>query len=172
MLTISQIIFLYIAFILVLSSVMVVLSRNLVHGALWLLLALVHIAALFLILNAEFLFVVQLMVYAGGILVLYLFTITLMNVDKESIKNRFYGNAPIVMATALTTLLTFVIVALSKFTLPTADKYSVEYVKGIGGNVVAVGQSLFTTYLFPFEVASVVLLLAMVGAIILVKKNI
>lgn len=172
MLTASQIIFLIIAAMLVLSSVMVVLSRNLVHGALWLLLALVNVAALFLTLNAEFLFAVQLMVYAGGILVLYLFTITLMNVDKESIKDRFYDNAPVVALTGLAALLTLGLAMFSKFTLPEAGKYSIDYVKEIGGNVVAVGRELFTTYLFPFEVASVILLLAMIGAIILVKKNI
>lgn len=156
----------------VVSSVMVIMSKNLVHGALWLLLAFVQIAALYLTLNAEFLAMVQIIVYGGGILVLYLFTITLMNVDKESVHNRFYGNGVAVMFTSLASLITIFLAAGSKFAVPAPGKYSVEYVQGIGGNVVAVGSELFTTYLFPFEVASVILLLAMVGAIILVKKNI
>lgn len=169
---ISQLIFFYFAAVIVISSILTVASRNLVHGALFLLLMFFHMAGLYVILNAEFLAMVQIIVYAGGILVLYLFTITLMNVDKEVIKERFHKNS--VMAASVASLILFSLVVLfagRQFTL-TEGAYSVEFVKANGGNAFLLGKELFTTFLFPFEVASVILLLAMVGAIVLVKKKI
>ncbi len=169
---ISQILFFYFAAVIVISSVLVVTSRNLVHGALYLLLMFFHMAGIYVLLNAEFLAMVQIIVYAGGILVLYLFTITLMNVDKEVIKERFHKNSiAVVSVTGLVLFSFFVLFAGRQISL-TEGGYGVDFVRTHGGNTFLLGKELFTTYLFPFEVASVILLLAMVGAIVLVKKKI
>ncbi|KPK97979.1 MAG: hypothetical protein AMJ90_10095 [candidate division Zixibacteria bacterium SM23_73_2] len=162
-------IFFIAAIILVFASVLVVVQRNPVHSALFLIAALCAQAILYLLLNATFLAVIQIIVYAGAIMVLFLFVIMLLNLKKDEFgperrkAQSFFG---ILFAVLLLMELGLVVkIGLSKLT-PADASLSFDF-----GGVQLVGKSLFTDYLFPFELTSVLLLVAMVGAIVLAKKK-
>ncbi len=157
--------FLYFAAVIVLTSILVVALRNPVYSALSLLIMFFHVAGLYVTLHAEFLAAVQIIVYAGAILVLYLFVVMLLNVKRDE---RYHVQAPAAAFLGLV-LLTEVMLLASRRTyqtapagLPVADQ---------AGNTETIGEVLYSTYLFPFEVASLILLVAMIGAIILSKKT-
>jgi len=137
--------FLYFGTVIVLAAILVVALRKPVYSVIALLVMFFHIAGLFVTLHAEFLAAVQLIVYAGAILVLYLFVVMLLNVKEDDSYQRQFRLG---MGLGL--------VALAE----------VIYI------VSAVGRALYTTYLFPFEVASLILLVAMIGAILMAKKGI
>lgn len=157
--------FLYFAAVIVLTSILVVALRNPVYSALSLLIMFFHVAGLYVTLHAEFLAAVQIIVYAGAILVLYLFVVMLLNVKRDE---RYHVQAPAAAFLGLV-LLTEIVLLASQRTyqaapagLPPADQ---------AGNTETIGEVLYSTYLFPFEVASLILLVAMIGAIILSKKT-
>ncbi len=157
--------FLYFAAVIVLTSILVVALRNPVYSALSLLIMFFHVAGLYVTLHAEFLAAVQIIVYAGAILVLYLFVVMLLDVKRDE---RYHVQAPAAAFLGLV-LLTEVVLLASQRTyqaapagLPAADQ---------AGNTETIGEVLYSTYLFPFEVASLILLVAMIGAIILSKKT-
>ena len=130
----------------------------------------IHVAGGFLLLNAEFLAALQIMVYAGAILVLYLFMIMLLDVKALAAQRQRHGSA------SLTPLLAGMMGALILWVLGPADfggqhGTATVAVVAAAGNVESVAMGLFTTYLLPFEVGSLILLVAMVGAILLAKKR-
>jgi NADH-quinone oxidoreductase subunit J len=128
-----------------------------------------HIAGLFVLLNAEFLAAVQLIVYAGAILILYLFVVMLLSVDKErqaARGNRFWP---------WMTAFGFMIVAeigilISKGSFPGEAGKTMQASTGAG--VMELGKALYSKYLIPFEIASVILLVGLVGAVMLAKKSV
>ncbi len=165
----------------------VILARNPVHCAIYLLGTLFSVAGMFATLWAEFLAVVQLLVYAGGIMVLFLFVIMLVDLEQRGlaieagrIANRIgtlhrwlWGSAAGVLAIALG-------MALSRAVLPHATEQGalMTAMRGpfagdgaVVGNVEYVGQLLYTSYLLPFELASVLLLVAMIGAIVVARRE-
>lgn len=157
--------FLYFAGVIVITSILVVALRNPVYSALSLLIMFFHVAGLYVTLHAEFLAAVQIIVYAGAILVLYLFVVMLLNVKRDE---RYHVQAPAAAFLGLV-LLTEIVLLVSQRTyqispagLPAPDQT---------GNTETIGEVLYSTYLFPFEVASLILLVAMIGAIILAKKT-
>ena len=166
-------VFFYFAGIIVLTSALVVALRNPVYSALSLLIMFFHVAGLYVTLHAEFLAAVQIIVYAGAILVLYLFVVMLLNVRRE---DRYHRQLPIGAFLGLT-ILTEVILLLiqrgtdSPVTTRTAEGVTVSDVGTAVGNTERIGEVLYSTYLFPFEVASLILLVAMIGAIILAKRD-
>jgi NADH-quinone oxidoreductase subunit J len=186
------------AAIVVFGAVGVVAMRQPVHSALFLLLSFFGVAALFITLNAEFLAAVQVLVYAGGIMVLFLFTIMLVNIRRtagEPYVHRQAG-AALLVAFLLLAVVGGTIVASSrtsgladagrpadpaKLSTTTISRTVTENVDGktvkkevteeVAGNSQAVAWGLYRDYLLPFEVASVFLLVAMIGAVVLGKRT-
>jgi NADH-quinone oxidoreductase subunit J len=162
---ISQLVFAYFAVVIIASAVLTITRRNLVHSVLFMLLLFFHIAGIFVLLNAEFLAAVQLIVYAGAILILYLFVVMLLNVDRESQANRANKYWPWITAFGL-------IIAAEIALLVLRGEFPGETDRTLraGTGVKELGIELYTKYLVPFEIASVVLLVGLVGAVMLAKK--
>ena len=165
--------FFYFASVIVLTAVLVVALRNPVYSVIALLVMFFHIAGLFVTLHAEFLAAVQLIVYAGAILVLYLFVVMILNLQQDDSYQRQvkWGLGLGLLALAE------VIAIITKAALPEEPAESAaaageSAAAAVAGNTEAVGKALYTTYLFPFEIASLILLVAMIGAIIMAKKGI
>jgi NADH-quinone oxidoreductase subunit J len=162
----------YFAGMIAISSMLVVALRNPVYSALSLLVMFFHVAGLYITLHAEFLAAVQLIVYAGAILVLYLFVVMILNVKQD---DRYHSQWRIA-AFICVPLLIESIVLLSGGSRATTSGNRLLQTEPHGmvvpDNTLAIGQTLFSTYLFPFEVASLVLLVAMIGAIVLAKRDI
>jgi len=162
----NKIIFIYFAAVIVISAVLMITRRNPIHSVLLMLLLFFHIAGVFVLLNAEFLAAVQLIVYAGAILILYLFVVMLLNVDKERSVKRANRYWPVMAG--------FVIVIAAEIVLLIVrGKFAVDagqLMKPGFGSVNALGVELYTNYLVPFEIASVILLVGLVGAVMLAKK--
>lgn len=156
------------------SAFGVVLMPNAVYSALMLLLNLVSLATLFLLLHAQFMFAAQLLVYAGAILVLFLFVVTLLNPEGENI---FRDKRKLQRAGALTGGLILLIVLAGGLIYAftggpqfdfAGDKPGAPYAYG---TVEAFGTGLFTQFLLPFELTSLVLLVALLGALVLGKRR-
>lgn len=150
-------------------AVLVVSTKDTVHSVLFLVLDFLFVAALYVLLGAEFLAVIQVLVYAGGIVVLYLFVVMLVNLKRppEAYQdpNR-RAKVGLVLAVALLVELG----AITAFTYvrPTPP---VAAALPVQGNTEQVGWLLYTSYLIPFEIASMLLLVAMIGAIVLAKRE-
>ena len=147
---------------------MVIWSRNAVHSAIYLVLSFLSVAALYVLLEAEFVAAVQVLVYAGGIMVLFLFVIMLVNL-KAAVGPRVRIHATISGAIGLFVVGMILYVYNTGVIGPAAGGRSVLRE---GGNLQAVGTAIFQDYLLPFEIASVLLLVAMVGAIVLARQKI
>jgi NADH-quinone oxidoreductase subunit J len=150
------------------GAIGVVVARNPVHSALMLVMTLFGVAVIFVELEANFLAAVQVIVYAGAIVVLFLFVIMLLGVDKrENLeKDPLRGQRP--LAAVLVLLALAGVLGLGFEAHWSVGAHSVAGVRGpSGGDVAALGKSVFTTYLFPFEVTSALLVIAVVGAVVL-----
>jgi NADH-quinone oxidoreductase subunit J len=149
------------------SAIMVLISKNPIHSVLWLILVFFAISGHYILLNAQFLAIVNIIVYAGAIMVLFLFVIMLINVkkDKEPQKQLFVKFIGVIAGGSLLTLL----IALVKQT----DSILGEKVllkEGTIGLIHPLGKALFSDYVIPFEISSVLFLSAMVGAVLIGKK--
>jgi NADH-quinone oxidoreductase subunit J len=182
--------FMLLAVVAVAASIAMITARNSVHSALFLVVVFFCLSVLYLTLNAEFLAVVQIVVYAGAIMVLFLFVITLLNPGREESGDRLRSQRPAAAALGLA-LLAEIALLLRSGTVrellgafppakPFADQVTATFEGGpaptaVGapdlGNTQALGFELFSTYLLPFEVISIVLLLAVVCAIVLAKRQ-
>lgn len=154
----------------VLGALGVVLMRNPVHSALSMIMTLFAMAVLFIEEDAQFLAAVQVIVYAGAIVVLFLFVIMLLGVDKREYfgKDQLKGQRPLAF---LAVLVIFVeILTLSKGNWATGAKGTVLSTSSPITNVEQLARSIFTTYLLPFEATSVLLIIAVVGAVVLVRR--
>ena len=152
-------------------GVLVVSTQNTVHSVLFLVVNFLFVAALYVTLGAEFLAVIQVLVYAGGIVVLYLFVVMLVNLKRPPEQHqdpRRQSRLGMALAGAvLAELAAILLYSLSDSTAAaTATPVQLQ-----GGNVEQVGWLLYTDYLIPFEVASILLLVAMIGAIVLAKRE-
>ena len=164
----EQVFFFYFALVIAASSVLVVALRNPIYSALSLLIMFFHVAGLYVTLHAEFLAAVQVIVYAGAILVLYLFVVMLLNLKQDE---RYHRQWPAAAAMGSVLVLEAVVITLVK-ERPSVGRPPVPQTAPEGlGNTEALSDVLYSTYLFPFEVASLILLVAMIGAIILAKKD-
>lgn len=164
----NKAIFLYFAVVIVVSAIFMISRRNPIHSVLFMLLLFFHVAGIFVLLNAEFLAAVQLIVYAGAILILYLFVVMLLNIDRESSARRANRFWPWVVAFGVL-LAAEVILLIMRGSFP-ADA-GMQPMKLAGLGVKEFGMELYTRYLVPFEIASVVLLVGLVGAVVLAKKG-
>ncbi len=164
----NQIVFAYFAVVILFSAIMMITRKNPIHSVLFMLLLFFHIAGVFVLLNAEFLAAVQLIVYAGAILILYLFVVMLLQVDREvksARANRFWPWLAVfgLMIAAEISLLVL------RGSFPAGNDQTMRMAAGAG--VRELGMDLYTKYLVPFEVASVILLVGLVGAVMLAKKT-
>jgi NADH-quinone oxidoreductase subunit J len=145
------------------GAVMMITRKNPVHSAVYLVVTFVAIAAIYVQLGADFLFAVQVLVYAGGIMVLFLFVIMLVNLEET---RRYSGGRlhlvlSVVLAVAVFVMLARVFAADAPTAPPVTGPPAVE------GNLQMMGTLLYQNYLIPFEVVSLLLLVAMIGAIVL-----
>lgn len=168
--TMVKLFFLYFAVSMTVFSVLVVTRRNPVHSVLWMLVLFIHIAALYLFLNAEFLAAVQIIVYAGAILVLFLFVIMMLNLKKEETVRKFQKQWPISTGIGMIFVIFFVLIVGKISVIPPLGDFTVELIKS-EGSIMTIGKVLYTEYLLPFEIASIVLLVAIIGAVVLAKKR-
>ena len=169
--TLPQMFFSYFAVMMTVISILVVTRKNPVHSVLWMLVLFVHMAGLYLFLNAEFLAAVQIIVYAGAIMVLFLFVIMLLDLRKEEKEFRLQKQWPVSAVTGVLFLVVLISIVGKITVLPELGKYSIEAIQA-EGSMMTIGKVLYTKYLLPFEIASVLLLVAIVGAVVLAKKRI
>ncbi len=166
--TAMQIFFLFFAAVILGASVKVVTERNLLYAALWLVLSLLGVAGLYMMLNADFLAMVQVVVYVGAIAVLFIFVVMLVRRDKDtgSQLNANWG-AGALIATAVFGMLALILRGFGGYGA-TAAELPADF-----DALTALGQALVlpSAYLLPFEVASVLLLAALVGAVYLAAKK-
>ncbi|MGB6198333.1 MAG: NADH-quinone oxidoreductase subunit J [Candidatus Acidiferrales bacterium] len=153
------------------SAILVVTQRNAVHCAIFLVTALLATAGIFLQLQAEFLFIVQIILYVGGIMVLFVFVIMLVNLDVALHQMRFRRRAWVaaLIAIVLGLQLAFAI-RVGRLGLPPAS--SAPPASVLQPNTELVGRALFSSYMLPFEIASVLLLVAMIGAVVMAKRKV
>jgi len=161
-------IFFYFAGIILVTATLVVALRNPIFSVLSLLVMFFHVAGLYVTLHAEFLAAIQIIVYAGAILVLYLFVVMLLNVKREL---RLHRQSFVALFLGVTLLTEAILLVFQSKGPVFPDAAAVEPAGVVTGNTESIGQVLYSTYLFPFEVASLILLVAMVGAVILSKKG-
>ncbi len=163
---ISQILFWFLSALAIIAAAGVVLSKNPVYSVLWLIIVFFAISGHYILMNAQFLAIVNIIVYAGAIMVLFLFVIMLMNLnaDAEPQKDIYLKAAGVIAGMCL--MIIFV-AALSG----SADIY-VPLTKGEDvGLIKKLGKALFTKYVIPFELSSILFLSAMVGAVVIGKKD-
>ncbi|HVA97465.1 MAG TPA: NADH-quinone oxidoreductase subunit J [Bacteroidia bacterium] len=159
--------FYFLAFVSIFCALMVIFAKNPIHSVLYLVLTFFAIAGQYILLNAQFLAAVHIIVYAGAIMVLFLFVIMLLNLNKETEphKNTWIKLAAVISGGALMVVLVA--------TLKGAETIApVAHFNADIGLVKNLGQVLFHQFLLPFEVSSILFLAAMVGAVMLGKKEI
>ena len=164
---ITQILFWFLSVVALFSALMVITSKNPVYSVLWLIVTFFSISGHYILLNAQFLAIVNIIVYAGAIMVLFLFVIMLMNLNKETepAKNRWIKLAGAVSGGSLL----LVLVAALRNT--DVKSQLVEVKSGNIGLIENLGKELFSTYVVPFEISSILFLSAMVGAVVIGKKE-
>ena len=166
----DQIVFYFFAALAVGSAIQVVTRRNVVQCAIFLVTSLLATAGIFLQLHAEFLFIVQVILYAGGIMVLFVFVIMLINLDVSLHQLQFNRQwwLGLVLALALGAELTIAI-AVGRSGLPLGEPAPAT---ALEPSTQLVGRVLFGEYMLPFEMASILLLVAMIGAVVMAKKKV
>ncbi|OYW20694.1 MAG: NADH-quinone oxidoreductase subunit J [Sphingobacteriales bacterium 12-47-4] len=164
---ITTILFWFLTALALLSALMMITRKNPIYSVIWLIMTFFSISGHYLLLNAQFLAVVNIIVYAGAIMVLFLYVLMLMDLKKDSEprKNKWVKLAG---AVAGGTLL-LVLVAALKDTDIKMDKAQTGY--GDIGLIENLGKALFNEYVIPFEVSSILFLSAMVGAVVIGKKD-
>ena len=153
------------------AGVAMVLARNAVHAALFLIVNFFTLAVFFLILGSPFLFVVQIIVYAGAIMVLFLFVIMLLGVDQhESLVERIRGQRPLALILAAGLVAEIVLAVRLGVGVSTRAAPNFDQAVNKGGNVQALAKVLFNGFFFPFEVTSVLLIVAAVAAMVMTRQ--
>jgi NADH-quinone oxidoreductase subunit J len=158
------------AFVLI-FAVLVVTAKEAVHSVVFLVMDFLFVAALYALLGAEFLAIIQILVYAGGIVVLYLFVVMLVNLKRppEAYSDP-HRHTKIGFALAVVILVEVGLISARGYISPAAASAGAQSLP-VTGNTQEVGWLLYTSYLIPFEVASMLLLVAMIGAIVLAKRE-
>jgi NADH-quinone oxidoreductase subunit J len=155
-------------------AVLVVSTKDTVHSVLFLVLDFLFVAALYVLLGAQFLAVIQVLVYAGGIVVLYLFVVMLVNLKRPPEAHQD-PHRRTRLGFALAALVLIEVGAIAAYSTvnpaPPTPAAAAAPAMPVSGNTEEVGWLLYTNYLIPFEVASMLLLVAMIGAIVLAKRE-
>ena len=152
-------------------AVLVVSTKDTVHSVLFLVLDFLFVAALYVLLGAQFLAAIQILVYAGGIVVLYLFVVMLVNLKRPpEAHSDPHRLTKVGLGMSAAVLLELGAIAIYASQLP-ATPVAPGAPMPVTGNTEQVGWLLYTSYLIPFEIASMLLLVAMIGAIVLAKRE-
>jgi NADH-quinone oxidoreductase subunit J len=165
----DYIIFFILAFFSVVTALMVITKRNPISSAMFLVLNFFILAGIYLTLNAQFIAIIQILVYAGAIMVLFVFVIMLLNLDNETKLKDNLDTSKIIK-----TILSFVMISLIIYIILYSRAGAVINNPGQSakiGTVEQIGLQLFTNFLLPFEVTSLLLLSAIIGAVVLAKKR-
>ena len=167
--TLPTLTFYYMASASIASALLAVTRRNPVHSVLWVLVLFMHVAGMFLLLRAEFLAVVQVIVYAGAILIFYLFVVMLLDLPQEQVRPRFGRHWPLAAAVGIG----FAALAWpGRFARGLAPPgVGIPETGSYQGNLAEVGRAFFGPFTLPFEMASLVLLAAIIGAVVLARKR-
>ena len=163
---VSQILFWFLSMLALVAAVGVIISKNAIYSVLWLIVVFFCISGHYVLMNAQFLAIVNIIVYAGAIMVLFLFVIMLMNLNAEAEppKNIYLKIAGIISGLALM----IVIIA----ALASADSNDIILNNGTDAGLIRrLGITLFNEYVIPFEISSVLFLSAMIGAVVIGKKE-
>jgi NADH-quinone oxidoreductase subunit J len=171
----DTIFFYFFAIVTILGGILTITRKSAVHSALWLIVSLLGVAGLFLLQHAEFLFAVQIVLYIGGIMLLFLFVIMLVNLDEAAKQRQFNRQWWVALACILGVGASFGLVlkkgtAAFEFAKPAIDAVQPAVIGP--GNTEQLADALFKQYLLPFEIASVLLLVAVVGSVVMAKKRI
>jgi len=164
----TEILFFFLSALAIFSAIMVLVSKNPVHSVLWLIAVFFAISGHYVLMNAQFLAIVNLIVYAGAIMVLFLFVIMLMNLNAETEpqKHIWMKLAGVISGGCLLLML----ISLVRQAIEMGGR-KVMMADGNIGLIKNLGKALFTDYVVPFEITSVLFLSAMVGAVVIGKKN-
>ena len=153
------------------GAILTITRRSAIHSAVCLIISLIGVAGLYLLQKAEFLFAVQIILYIGGIMVLFLFVIMLVNLDEQAKERQFNGQWWIALAcVALVGAQVFYFLRQGAASIQLAKP--AEPALNTLGNTEMIADALFNDYLLPFEIASVLLLVAVVGSVVMAKKRI
>jgi len=166
--SIIQLLFWFLSVLALLGALMVVISKNPIHSVLWLIVVFFAISGHYVLLNAQFLAIVNLIVYAGAIMVLFLFVIMLMNLnsDTEPQKNTLLKIAGAISGGCLMLIMIDVVTSASEMTARSA-----MVKEGNIGLIKVLGKALYNDYVIPFEISSILFLSAMIGAVVIGKKG-
>ncbi len=166
--SITEIVFWFLSGLTLLSAIMVLVSKNPVHSVLWLIVTFFAISGHYILLNAQFLAIVNIIVYAGAVMVLFLFVIMLMNLEAaiEPKRSVWVKAAGVISGGLLLAVMVSVI-----RTATDMQGQNAQLTTGDIGLISNLGSVLFTSYAVPFELSSVLFLSAMVGAVVIGKKN-
>lgn len=166
----EQIIFYFLSFWLIASSLAMIFSRNAAKAVLFLVLSFFSVASVWILLEAEFLAITLILVYVGAVMVLFLFVIKMLNIDKSTLRAKFAGYLPLGLIVALIIIAEMMLVlGNAQFGLdvmPAPARHGADY-----SNITELALQLYTTYVYPFELAAVLLLIAIIAAITLVHKK-
>ncbi|HQR12631.1 MAG TPA: NADH-quinone oxidoreductase subunit J [Casimicrobiaceae bacterium] len=152
--------------ILVFAALRVVTTRNPVHAALWLVLCFFTAAGVWMLLKAEFLAIALVLVYVGAVMVLFLFVVMMLDVNFDSMRTNFRSYVPVAATVGVLVLLEMALVILGSRIGSGAVAPAVS-----GSNTRALGRLIYVDYVYPFEIASVVLLVAIIAAIALTHRT-
>jgi len=164
----ATLLFYFIAFLAIISALFVVLNRNPVYSAVMLVFCFFSLAALYVLLEAYFVAVLEVIVYAGAIMVLFLFVIMLINVGKEIAAPMLIQKGKMI---PFTLVILFSLNIISLILWRSEGLHQSNSISSVGG-ITAIGESLFTKYLLPFEIASLLLLVALIGTVYLAKRRV
>jgi NADH-quinone oxidoreductase subunit J len=169
----DKVIFYFFAAIAVAGGVLTVTRRNAVHSAIFLVTSLLATAGIFLQLRAEFLFIVQIILYVGGIMVLFVFVIMLVNLDVALHQIQFARQkwVALIVSLALAAQVGVMLWSMRKMPGEIWPGFTAVPVERLRPNSEEVAKILFSSYLLPFEIASILLLVAMIGAVVMAKRR-
>jgi NADH-quinone oxidoreductase subunit J len=151
------------------SAIAVIFARNPVHSVLWLIVAFFNAAGLMLLMGAEFIAMLLVIVYVGAVAVLFLFVVMMLDIDFASLRTGFTRNLPFGIIIALVLLAEIIVAVMAWKAGPAMNGGHIPAANQ--SNIVALGQLLYSRYLFPFEIAGLILLVAMIGAIVLTHRR-
>ena len=170
----ESLLFIIMSLIIIACAIGVVFQKNPIYSAVFLIQTMVSLAVLYVLLHAQFVAAVQVMVYAGAIMVIFVFVIMLLNLNKEDLKgdrNKLPMQKPAAIILGLMLVVMIGVIMTRTIYQGAQGEYTPEVMDQIG-NTQLVGKMLFTKYVLPFEIASILLFAAIVGAIVLAKKQI
>lgn len=162
----AEVFFVAASLIAVFAALAMLISRSPVQSALWLILVMLCVAGLYVTLNAEFIAVVQVLVYAGAIMVLFLFVIMLLNLSAVPEVDRIDVKKGVGFV-----LFTVILAQMVYVTATTSESLSSAVVNTETGSALNIAEALFTRYVLPFEIIGILLLVATVGAVMLAKRT-